>query len=188
MTAAALIGDNSDKAERERRVLFAYYHKKDRDIAARIKELQGEKSSNRQNAKASGFPAQKLDHYLKAFNAEDHQKPVEKLKSERENLEWLGYIPATSGGDLLAQVDRVDNEQMIQAKGFHAGLTGLDRVSGYDGGSADDKLWLESYDAGLKEYEAEIPDILARAEAASSKEEAPADPGDGDPFQLDQTN
>lgn len=187
MTASALIGDNSDKAERERRVLFAYYHKKDRDFAARIKALQGEKYSNRQQAKASGFPAQKLDHYLKSFNAEDEQKPVDKLKSERENLEWLGYIPATSGGDLLAQVDRVDNEQMIQAKGFHAGLTGLDRVSGYDAGSADDKLWLESFDAGKKEYDAEIPDILARAEAASSKEEAPSS-GEGDPFQLDQTN
>lgn len=185
MTASAKIGDNS-KAERERRVLFAFYHKKDRDIAAQIKALQGEKSSNRQNAKASGFPAQKLDHYLKSFNAEDHQKPVDKLKSERENLEWLGYIPATSGGDLLTQIDRVDGEQMIQAKGFHAGLTGLDRVSGYDGGSVDDKLWLESYDAGKAEYDTEIPDIMARITAAQSKEEPAADAGDGDPFTLKQ--
>ena len=185
---AAAVGHNTEKAERERRVLFAFYHKKDRDLAAQIKALQAEKSSNRQNAKASGFPAQKLDHYLKSFNAEDHQKPVDKLKSERENLEWLGYIPATSGGDLLAQIDRVDNEQMIQAKGFHAGLTGLDRVSGYDGGSVDDKLWLESYDAGKAEYDTEIPDIMARITAAQSKEEPSADAGDGDPFNLDQTN
>lgn len=179
MTATAKIGDNS-KAERERRVLFAYYHKKDRDIAARMKALAEEKKSNRQNAKASGFPAQKLDHYLKSFNAEDHQKPVDKLKSERENLEWLGYIPTTSQGDLLAQGDRVDGEQMIQAKGFHAGLTGLDRVSGYDAGSSDDKLWLESFDAGRTEYETEIPDLLARAVAASTNEE-PASSGE-DPF------
>ncbi|KRA63095.1 hypothetical protein [Rhizobium sp. Root651] len=185
MTASAKIGDNS-KAERERRVLFAFYHKKDRDIAAQIKALQAEKSSNRQNAKASGFPAQKLDHYLKSFNAEDQQKPVDKLESERENLEWLGYIPATSGGDLLAQIDRVDNEQLIQAKGFHAGLTGLDRVSGYDGGSVDDKLWLESYDAGKREYDAEIPDIMARIAAAQSKEE-PVSSGEDDPFKLDQS-
>ncbi|ASY62491.1 hypothetical protein SJ05684_c10330 [Sinorhizobium sojae CCBAU 05684] len=176
----AMIGDNS-KAERERRVLFAYYHKKDRDIAAKIKALGEEKKSNRQNAKASGFPAQKLDHYLKAFQAEDHQKPVDKLKSERENLEWLGYIPATSGGDLLSQMDRVDGEQMIRAKGFHAGLTGLDRVSGYDAGSVDDKLWLDSYDAGKAEYESDIPDILARINAAASKEEPPAD--GSDPFE-----
>ncbi len=186
MTETARIGDNT-KAERERRVLFAFYHKKDRDIAAQIKALQAEKSSNRQNAKASGFPAQKLDHYLKSFNAEDHQKPVDKLKSDREDLEWLGYIPATSGGDLLAQIDRVGNEQLIQAKGFHAGLTGLDRVSGYDGGSVDDKLWLESYDAGKREYDTEIPDIMARITAAQSKEESPAS-GEDDPFKLDQTN
>lgn len=179
--AAAAIGDNS-KAERERRVLFAYYHKKDRDIAAKIKALAEDKKSNRQNAKASGFPAQKLDHYLKSFLAEDHQKPVDKLKSERENLEWLGYIPATSGGDLLAQVDRVDSEQMIQARGFHAGLTGLDKVSNYDAGSVEDKLWLESYEAGRQEYETDIPDILARAQAQSSKEE-PA--SSGDPFSDD---
>lgn len=177
---AAAVGHNTEKAERERRVLFAFYHKKDRDIAAQIKGLQAEKSSNRQNAKASGFPAQKLDHYLKSFNAEDHQKPVDKLKSERENLEWLGYIPATSGGDLLTQIDRVDGEQMIQAKGFHAGLTGLDRVSGYDGGSVDDKLWLESYDAGKAEYDTEIPDIMARIEAVASKETP--EPTGGNPF------
>lgn len=176
---AAQIGDNT-KAERERRILFAYYHKKDRDIAAKIKALNEEKKSNRQNAKASGFPSQKLDHYLKSFLSEDHQKPVDKLRSERENLEWLGYIPETTGGDLLKQADRVDGEQLIQAKGFHAGLTGLDRVSGYDSGSADDKLWLESYDAGRKEYDTEIPDILARIEAAASKETPPAD-GE-DPF------
>jgi hypothetical protein len=176
----SLIND-TEKAARERRILFSYYHKKDRDIAAQIKALGEQKKSNRQNAKASGFPAQKLDHYLKSFNAEDQQKPVDKLKSERENLEWLGYIPATSGGDLLAQVDRVDGEQMIQAKGFHAGLTGLDRVSGFDAGSVDDKLWLESYDAGRKEYDTEIPDILARVQAAATNEEPPAS-GD-DPFE-----
>lgn len=184
MAEPAGIGDNS-KALKERRILFSHYHKKDREIAAKIKQLQAEKSSNRQNAKANGFSANKLDHYLKSFNAEDHQKPVDKLKSDRENLEWLGYIPETSGGDLLKQADRVDNEQLIQAKGFHAGVTGLDRVSGYDGGSSDDRLWLESYDAGKKEYESEIPDILARIEAAASKEEAPANVADGkDPFSV----
>ncbi|WP_311272205.1 MULTISPECIES: hypothetical protein [unclassified Rhizobium] len=188
MTAAAAnIGHNVDKAERERRVLFAFYHKKDREIAAKMKALGEEKKSNRQNAKASGFPAQKLDHYLKSFQAEDHQKPVDKLKSERENLEWLGYIPATTGGDLLKQTDRVDGEQMIQAKGFHAGLTGLERVSGYDAGSVDDKLWLESFDAGKKEYDSEIPDIMARLETTKSKEEPPASSTDGDdPFNLNQ--
>ncbi|MGB3814014.1 MAG: hypothetical protein WA950_12385 [Shinella sp.] len=173
-------GHNSQLAEKDRQKLFSYYHQKDRDIAAKIKALGEEKKANRQNAKASGFPAQKLDHYLKAFQAEDQQKPVDKLKSDRENLEWIGLIPATSGGDLLKQADRVDGDQLIQAKGYHAGLTNLDRVSGYDGGSADDKLWLEAYDAGKREYETDIPDILARIEAARTNEE-PA-PDTDDPF------
>lgn len=182
MTAAATIGDNSEKAARERRLLFSYYHRKDRDIAAQIRELAEQKKSNRQNAKASGFPAQKLDHYLKSFMAEDQQKPVDKLRSETENLAWLGLIPDQSvNGDLLTKRDRVDGEQMIQARGFHAGLNGLDRVSGYDAGSADDKLWLASYDAGKAEYETAIPDILARIEAEASKEEPPVEAG-GDPF------
>jgi hypothetical protein len=171
------IVNDTDKAERERRTLFSYYHRKDRDIAAQIRELNEQKKSNRQNAKASGFPAAKLDHYLKSFLAEDQQKPVDKHKSERENLIWLGLVHENPQGDLLA--DRATKEQMIQAKGFHAGLTGLDRVSGYDAGSADDKLWLESFDAGRAEYETEIPDILARITAAASKEEPAAD---GDPF------
>lgn len=177
MTETARIND-TDKAERERRTLFSYYHRKDRDIAAQIRELNEQKKSNRQNAKASGFPAAKLDHYLKSFLAEDQQKPVDKHKSERENLIWLGLVHENPQGDLLA--DRATKEQMIQAKGFHAGLTGLDKVSGYDAGSADDKLWLESYDAGKAEYETEIPDILARITAAASKEE-PASDSD-DPF------
>ncbi|MCA0341144.1 MAG: hypothetical protein LCH99_15635 [Proteobacteria bacterium] len=171
----AIIGDNT-KAERERRVLFGYYHRKDRDVAAEIRLLNEQKKANRQNAKAAGFPAAKLDHYLKSFLAEDQQKPVDKLKSETENLAWLGLIPDQSvKGDLFSTGDRVDKEQMIQARGFHAGLNGQDRASGYDGGSADDKLWLASYDAGKAEYEAEIPNLLARAEAARTNEEPAPD-------------
>lgn len=177
MTTAA-IGDNL-KAERERRVQFSYYHQKDRDIAAKIRALGEEKKANRQNAKAAGFPAAKLDHYLKSFLAEDQQKPVDKLKSERENLIWLGLIPDSPQGDLLS--DRADKEQLIAAKGFHAGLNNMDRVSKYDAGSADDKLWLSSYDEGKKEFDTVLPDVLARAEAARSKEEPPAYT-DSDPF------
>jgi hypothetical protein len=167
----ALAGDNS-KADRERRVSFSYYHRKDRDIAAKIRELNEQKKSNRQNAKAAGFPSQKLDHYLKSFLAEDQQKPVDKLRSERENLSWLGYIHEDPQGDLLS--NRIGGEQLVQAKGFHAGLNGLDRVSGFDGGSSDDRLWLESYDAGAKEYETVLPDFEARIAAAADKEAPPA--------------
>ena len=172
------IGDNQ-KAERQRRVQFSYYHQKDRDIAAKIKALNEEKKANRQNAKAAGFTSAKLDHYLKSFLAEDQQKPVDKHRSERENLIWLGLIQDDPQGDLLS--DRASREQLVQAKGFHAGLNALDRVSGYDAGSSDDKLWLESYDAGRKEYETEIPDLLKRAEAERTNEE-PA--SDGDPFPV----
>lgn len=175
----ATTGDNS-MTEKDRRILFSFYHRNDRELANKIKALNEEKKSNRQNAKAAGFPAQKLDHYLKTFLAEDQQKPVDRLVSDRQNLIWLGLIPDTSG-DLLAQADRVDNEGMIRAKGFHAGLTGMDRVSGYDGGSVDDKLWLESYDAGKAEYDTVLPDLMARIQAEASKE-APEPDGD-DPFE-----
>ncbi len=178
---SAKIGDNSDKAAQDRRILFAYYHRKDREIAQRIRALQEEKKANRQNAKASGFAAQKLDHYLKAFEAEDQQKAVDKLNSDRENLGWLGLIADNPKGDLLA--DRATDEQMIQAKGFHAGLTGLDRVSGYGGGSSEDRLWLEAYDAGRSEYDTVLPGLMARIEAKASKEAPPSDE-DGDPFSI----
>ncbi|MFJ6322291.1 MULTISPECIES: hypothetical protein [unclassified Rhizobium] len=168
MTAVA--GDNS-KADRERRVQFSYYHRKDRDIAAKIRELNEQKKSNRQNAKAAGFPAAKLDHYLKSFLAEDQQKPVDKHRTERENLIWLGYINENPQGDLLS--NRVSGEQLVQAKGFHAGLNGLDRISSFDGGSSDDRLWLESYDAGRKEYDTILPDIEARIKAEADKEAPP---------------
>ncbi|MFB9952061.1 hypothetical protein ACFFP0_24700 [Rhizobium puerariae] len=177
---AATIGDNS-KEERTRRVTLAHYHRKDRDLDARAASISAEKKENRLNAKAAGIPSSQLDHLLKSFKAEDQQKPVDKLKRDMENLAYLGLIPDPSiKGDLFSRVDRVDNEGMIRAKGYFAGLNGLDRVSGYDGGSADDKLWLESFDAGKSEYETEIPDIMARIEAAASKEEPPS--GDDDPF------
>lgn len=189
MSATAKIGDNS-KAERERRVTLAHYHRKDRDCAAKAAAIAAEKKANRLNAKAAGVPSSQLDHLLKSFNTDDQQKPVDKLKRDMENLAYLGLIPDPSiKGDLFTKVDRVDNEGMIRAKGFFAGLNGLDRLSGYDAGSADDKLWLESYDAGKKEYDSEIPDIMARVEAANSKEEPPATTtGGDDPFTLNQAN
>ena len=85
-------GHNSISPE-DRPVLFAYYHRKDAKFHSEIKVLNEEKKANRQNAKASGFSSAKLDHYLKSSLAEDQQKPVDKLKSERENLEWLGLNP-----------------------------------------------------------------------------------------------
>ncbi|MDR6818474.1 hypothetical protein J2X76_003651 [Neorhizobium sp. 2083] len=180
---AATAGSNTKLTDAERQKLFAYHFRKELAAETKRREAAAEKTANRKVAKAAdpSFSGQKFDHYLKAHFGEDDQKPVDRLKSDRENLEWLGLIPSTSGGDLLAQIDRVDREQLIQAKGYKAGLLNLDRVSGYDAGSADDKLWLESYDAGKSEYETEIPDIMARIEAASSKEEPPAADGE-DPF------
>lgn len=172
--AAATVGDNSSKAEQQRRVTLAYYHRTDRDIAAKARALAGEKKANRLNAKAAGIPSSQLDHLLKSFEAEDQQKPVDKLKRDMENLAYLGLIPYPSiKGDLFSRVDRVDQEGMIQAKGFYAGLNALDRVSGYDGGSSEDKLWLASYDAGRAEYDTVLPDIMARVNAEADKEAPP---------------
>lgn len=169
------IGDNSEKAARERRVRFSHYHQKDRALEDQIKALGKLKKENRLNAKADGFPAAKLDHYLKSFNGEDHQKPVDKHLSERENLIWLGYIHDNPQGDLLA--DRASNEQLIAAKGFNAGMNNMERVSGYAAGSSEDRLWLDSHDAGKKEFAETWPEVEAKMRAELNKEAPPpADP------------
>jgi hypothetical protein len=177
-------GHNTKLDDDDRRKLFAYHFRKELSEETKKREAQAAITANRKIAKASDptFTAQKFTHYLKAHFGEDDQKPVDRLKSDRENLEWMGLIPATSGGDLLAQVDRVDNEGMIRAKGYRAGLMNLERASGFDGGSVDDRLWLDSYDAGKKEYESDIPDILARCQAAMANE---APPDDEDPYADD---
>ncbi len=177
----AMMGDNL-KAEKERRVLFAHLFRKEVAEETKRREAAAAKSANRKLAKSYDptFTAQKFEHYAKIYFGEDDQKPVDRLKSDRENLEWAGLIPATSGGDLLAQVDRVDSEGMIEAKGFEAGLLNLERMSGYDGGSVDDKLWLSSYDAGKAEHDTILPDLMTRIQAETSKE-APEPSGD-DPF------
>ncbi|MCZ4500984.1 MAG: hypothetical protein JWQ74_3539 [Marmoricola sp.] len=171
----ATMGDNL-KAERERRVQFSYYHQKHRDLEAKRKAIAEEIKEVKLNAKASGFPSAKLDHYLKSFQAEDNQKPVDKHRSERENLIWLGLLHEDPQGDLLA--DRASGEQLIQAKGFHAGLNNLERMSHYTGGSSEDRMWLESYDAGRKEYVETWPEVEAKIRATLNKEEPPA----SDPF------
>lgn len=173
MTAA---GHNTQLSEADRQKLFAYHVRKEIAEETKRREAAAAKSANRKIAKASDptFTGQKFDHYVKAHFGEDDQKPVDRLRSDRENLAWLGLIPDTTG-DLLAQVDRVDNEGMIRAKGYKAGLLNQERVSGYDGGSVDDKLWLEAYDAGHDEYEADIPDILARIQEAADPEAPPSD-------------
>ncbi|WP_322884228.1 hypothetical protein U8C35_07680 [Sinorhizobium medicae] len=176
-------GNNSKLTDAERQKLFAHMFGKllsaelaRREAAADMKAIKKLSATYDKS-----FTAQKFDHFLKLHFGEDDQKPVDRLKSDRENLEWAGIIAQTSKGDLLAQVDRVDGEQLIQGKGYLAGLLKAPRVSGYDAGSSDDKLWLESYDAGAAEADVGIPDILARVQAAASKEE-PSPPAGIDPF------
>ncbi|WP_240535467.1 hypothetical protein [Rhizobium freirei] len=139
------------------------------------KRIAGDKKANRKNANAHGISSAKLDHYLKSVIADDKQKVVDKLYSERQNLEWMGLIPKTTGGDLLSQGERVTGEPLIRASGFQAGLLGNDRVSGHMAGTDEDHWWLTSYDEGRKEYETKIPDLLARIEANEDKEAPPAD-------------
>lgn len=173
MTAVA--GDNSSKAESDFRLLVAYYHRKDLVSHFEAKRISDEKKANRKNANAHGISSAKLDHYLKSVIADDKQKVVDKHLSDRQNLEWMGLIAKTTGGDLLAQAERVTGEPLIRAQGFQAGLLGNDRVSGHMAGTDEDHWWLTSYDEGRREYETKIPDLLARIEANADKEAPPED-------------
>ncbi|MGV2099026.1 hypothetical protein [Rhizobium sp. 21-4511-3d] len=178
----SVAGDNKKLTDEQRQKLFAYHFRKELAAETARRAAAAEKSANRKLAKGAdaSFTGQKFDHYLKAHFGEDDQKPVDRLKSDRENLEWLGLIPSTAG-DLFAAGDRVDKEAMIRAKGYKAGLLGLDRVSGFDGGSVDDKLWLESYDAGKTEFDTQLPEIMSIVQATVTKEEPAVTPGT-DPF------
>ncbi len=101
---AAQIGDNSEKAAKERRVLFGYYHRKDRDIAAKIRELNEQKKSNRQNAKASGFPAAKLDHYLKSFLAKTSRSRSTSSRAKPRTSHGSASSRSEHQGDLFSRV------------------------------------------------------------------------------------
>ncbi|UIY28730.1 hypothetical protein LZK73_18565 [Neorhizobium galegae] len=176
---------NTKLTDEERQKLFAHMFGKvlAADLARRAAAEDMKAVKKLAASYDKTFTAQKFDHFLKCHFGEDDQKPVDRLKSDRENLEWAGIISPTSKGDLLAQVDRVDGEQLIQGKGYLAGLLKAPRVSGYDAGHADDKLWLQSYDAGRAEADVGIPDIIARLEANNSKEEPPAGSDGKDPFE-----
>lgn len=164
---------NSKLSEGDRQKLFAHMFRQILNAELKRREAVADIKSAKKLAKSydESFTAQKIEHFLKIHFGEDDQKPVDRLISDRENLEWAGLIKGTSKGDLLAQTDRVDGEQLIQGKGYLAGLLERDRVSGYDGGSSDDRLWLESYDAAVSELKSDLPDILARIQAARTNEE-----------------
>lgn len=176
MTAVA--GDNSSKAETDFRLLVAYYHRKDLALDFEAKEIAAKKKANRKNANSHGISSQKLDHYLKSVVADDKQKVVDKHLSDRQNLEWMGLIAKTTGGDLLDQAERVSGEALVRAKGFQAGLLGNDRVSSYMAGSDEDHWWLTSYDDGRKEYDTKLPDLLARINEQADIEAPPEDEDD----------
>ncbi|QQM29320.1 hypothetical protein JET14_13400 [Martelella lutilitoris] len=144
---------------------------KKREAADAIKSIN-------QKAKAEGITAKELNHLIETHFAEDKQTMVDKNERERKNLVFMGIIPDQFQGDLLS--DRVTGEQLIDAKGFSAGLRNLDRVSGYDAGSADDKTWLAAFDRGQKTFLERIADVLKQSEAARTNEEPEAD-GE-DPF------
>jgi len=171
-------GHNSSKAESDFRLLVAYYHRKDLASHFEAKRIADERKANRKNANAHGIASQKLDHYLKSVIADDKQKVVDKHQSDRQNLEWMGLIANTSGGDLLAQAERVSGEDLVRAKGFQAGLLGNDRVSGYMAATDEDRWWLTSYDEGRKEYDTKLPDLLSRISVAADKEAPPEDDED----------
>jgi len=172
------IGDNSSKAAKDHRLLVAYYHRKDLASHFEAKRVADERKANRKNANAHGISSQKLDHYLKSVVADDKQKVVDKHLSDRQNLEWMGLIATTTGGDLLEQAERVSGEALVRAKGYQAGLLGNDRVSGYMAATDEDRWWLTSYDEGRKEYETQIPDLLARIKETADIEAPPEDDED----------
>lgn len=165
-------GHNS-KAETDFRLLVAYYHRKDLASHFEAKRIADERKANRKNANSHGISSQKLDHYLKSVIADDKQKVVDKHLSDRQNLEWMGLIAETTGGDLLAQTERVTGEPLIRAQGFQAGLLGSDRVSGHLAGTDEDHWWLTSYDMGREEYETKLPDLLSRLSADADAESPP---------------
>jgi len=173
----ATAGHNTELNEKERQALFGHHVRKDIEVGAQIKQLTEEKKKQRKLAQNDGFPSAKLDHFVRALNSEDKQKPVDKHRSEKENLIWLGLINEDPNGDLLA--DRATKEQRIFAAGQAMGLVGGERNSKYDPKSADDVTWLSGYDDGQRIVRENLQTAMEKRNAASSKEE-PA--SDGDPF------
>lgn len=173
MTAEA--GHNSELTEKERQALFGHHVRRDIEIAAQIKTLTEQKKANRKLAQNDGFPSSKVDHFVKALNAEDKQKPVDRFKETRENLIWLGLIHDDPNGDLLA--DRATKEQKIFAAGQAIGLVAGERVSNYAAASSEDKTWLSGYDDGQRIVRENLETAMTKRNAELNKEAPPpADP------------
>jgi hypothetical protein len=165
-----LIGDNSGAlTPEERRSLFFDHARKVMVHKAAIKALQAEVKEQKKLASIDGFAASKLDHFVKCMDVEDKQKPVDKHKSDHENLVWLGMIKESSGD--LFDTDRVSKEHLAYQAGYLAGAVEADDFdSGYSLGSAEDKEWHRGYKEGRAEQDKLVASVAEKRKAAQASE------------------
>lgn len=175
---AKRIGDhNLALTDRERQAEFFSYARKDLEIETQLKELRETRKSNRKLASAVGIPSAKIQYYVGLMNAEDKQKPIDKLAEEREVLEWVGLLgPAPK--DLLD--DRATKEQRAYAAGQAAGMLATDDVSGFAKDSPEDKAFKEGYADGQKAMVEDLAKAMEKRLAAKQG----ATPPDADPFAM----
>lgn len=172
----ALIGDNST-VHNETEKLAHFGHEIQRVLAKRADARlakQHEKEILADFKNDGGDPRLML-RVIKAI--EDGDGMLKKHELDDEALRLAGRIGGR-GKDLL---DRVDQEEVIFAKGRMAGLIGLDCVSGYDAGSSDDKLWIN----GWKEGQRIVLEEWVSANAKIQRKRGVVDDLPDDPFESD---
>lgn len=177
------IGHNSVLTDKEADALFGHHLRRRVAIHRKREELKAEEAKCKADSKNDGIPEAEIKDYLDCFFATDKQKKVDKFKLNQRTLIRLGLISEASQKDLLA--DRATNDQKIYAAGYAAGLCAADRVSNYDAGSADDRMFLDGYDDAQAVVRDNFQAAMEKRLAARTKEEPPAEVADGqDPFSV----
>ena len=173
----ALVGDNSNVlTDREKEAHFGHMARKIRAYDQQIEDLKAKRKAELADAKNDGINVKELEVWLKALN--DGDKMLDKHKLTESALKRAGLLSGAPSKDLL---DRVDREELIFAQGKAAGLVGADCASGYDAGSADDKLWIN----GWKEGQRIVLDEWVSANAKLQRKRGVPDELPDDPFESD---
>lgn len=160
------IGDNSRLTPGEYDALLMHCARKEISYQAELAEIQTRRKADRKQFQSYGFTLNEIDYLVKAMEAEDKDKVLDKHRRQAHALSLLKLAPAQ--GDLFTD-NRPYLDQVFD-QGKVAGLAAKDRVSEFMDGSDEDQAWLRGYDEGQAEARENLRTAMEKINAAADDE------------------
>lgn len=165
------IGDNSALTQGEYDALLMHCARKELSHLADLAAIQVKRKVDRKQFQSYGFTLNEVDFLVKAMEAEDKDKVLDK---HRRQAHALALLKLTSAQGDLFEDSRPYLEQVFD-QGKVAGLAAKDRVSDFMPGSDEDQSWLRGYDEGQSKARENLRTAMEKINAAADDEDADED-------------